>query len=189
MKIIKNLYVSGYRSYELGVFTDDDEKIFYIKEFLKSRLSSYIESGVEWIITTGQLGVEIWTCQAVQELKEDYPEVRYAILMPHLGFGEKWNEKNKGTLMKIVEQADYVNYTSNMEYKHPGQLRGNQQFVLNNTDGALLVYDAEAEGKPVYLYNQIVKYQEKSMYELETVSFDELQDFVTEYQEVHQEEW
>jgi len=185
VNFIKNLFVSGYRSYELGIFSNEDDKLFFIKEHLKKRLKDYIESGVEWIIISGQLGIELWCGEVVFELKEDYPTVKLGVLLPHLGFGDNWNELNQQLFQTVLGKADYVNHTSNQEYKHPGQLKGNQQFIMDHTGGALLVYDEEGGGKPGYLYNQIIKYQENSTYELEVINFDELQDFVTEYEEMY----
>lgn len=188
VNIIKNLFVSGYRSYELNIFSDEDEKVFFIKEYFKRRLSEYIEQGVEWVIIGGQLGVEIWAGEVVIELKETYPDIHLGILLPYTGFSSKWNEKNQLSFEQLCSKADYVNYTSNQEYKHPGQLKGNQEFILNHTDGALLFYDLEKEGKPKYLYDMILEYQINSSYELELLSFDELQWFVTEFEEMRREE-
>lgn len=188
VNIIKNLYVSGYRSYELNIFSDEDEKVFFIKAYFKRRIAEYIEQGLEWVIIGGQLGVEQWVGEVVIELKELYPEIQLGILLPYAGFASKWNEKNQHSFNELCQKADYVNYTSNQEYKHPGQLKGNQAFILDHTDGALLFYDLEKEGKPKYLYDSIVEYQSNSSYELELLSFDELQWFVTEFEETRREE-
>lgn len=114
--------------------------------------------------------------------------MKLGVLLPFDGFGESWNEANRQAFEEIRVGADYVNYTSSQEYKHPGQLKGNQEFILNHTDGTLLFYESEREGKPKYLLEMIEKYQETSTYELERISFDELQWFVTEYEEAHREE-
>ena len=50
--LIKRLWLSGYRSYELGVFKKDDPKEKVIKHVLKERLIHLIENGTEWIITS-----------------------------------------------------------------------------------------------------------------------------------------
>lgn len=52
--LIKRLFISGYRSYELGVFSKKDKKLFYIKEFIKQRLRQYADRGLEWVIISGQ---------------------------------------------------------------------------------------------------------------------------------------
>lgn len=35
--MIKRLFVSGYRSYELGIFSEDDDKLFFVKEFFEGK--------------------------------------------------------------------------------------------------------------------------------------------------------
>lgn len=176
----KSIFVSGYRSYELGVFDDKDPKLFYIKEFLKSRLIAYLNEGVEWVVSSGQLGIELWIMEVVIDLQDEYPQLKYSLLLPHLGFGESWNEANQLLFSKVSQQADYLNYTSNQAYKHPGQLRANQDFILKHTDLLLLVYDHEYEGKPKYLLEQA---QSRENLEIEQVSMDELESFVRDYQE------
>ena len=66
----KTLYVTGYRSFELGIFQGKDPKITVIK-MSKKELASYIETGVEWILISGNLGVELWTAEVVGELKRN----------------------------------------------------------------------------------------------------------------------
>lgn len=66
---MSNLIISGYRSFELGVFKEDDPKIIVIKKCLKENLINLIENGVEWILVGGQSGVEQWSAEVVNELK------------------------------------------------------------------------------------------------------------------------
>lgn len=183
-KFIKNLYVSGYRSYEVGVFSKEDPKLFYIKEFFKRRLIGYIESGLEWVIISGNLGTELWVAEVVLDLKEMYPEINLGVLLPYLEFSGNWNEKNQADYNVIVQKADYMNYTSNKPYDNPGQLKNNQAFIIQNTDGCLLFYDTENEGKVSFVHDMALKYQENHPYEIERVGFDELQWFVNDLEEL-----
>lgn len=183
--LIKRLFISGYRSYELGIFSKTDKKLFYIKEFIKHRIRQYADQGLEWVIITGQLGVELWAGEVVIDLKEELPHLQLAVLIPFKGFGESWNEDNQGLYQKVINAADYVNFTSHDEYKHGGQLKGNNQFIMNNSDGLLLIYDPENEGKPKFLNDQADKYSDYSGYMVDRADFDELQEFVIDYQEIH----
>lgn len=182
-KFIKNLYVSGYRSYEVSVFTEDDPKLHYIKLFFEKRLTEYIYEGLEWVIISGNIGTELWVGQVVLKLKKDYPELKLAILLPYTGFQSKWNEKNQALFNSIVEKADYLNYTSNSEYSNPSQLKNHQEFIMRNTDGCLLFYDIEHEGKVKFYYDKAKAYQENTIYDIDLIAFDELQWFVTELEE------
>lgn len=185
MNFLKSIFVSGYRSYELNIFDQKDPKFLYLKEFLRDRLKTYIENGVEWFIITGQLGIELWTGELVLEMQEENPEIQLAVILPFTSFGENWNETNQTLLEKVIHQANYVNYSSNKDYESPKQLNANQVFTIRNTDGALLIYDTmmgeSADGSPKYVYDLIEKYQENNIYELNLVSFEEIEFFIHEY--------
>jgi len=83
---VSRLWMSGYRSYELNVFSDQDDKLKVIKYALTSYLTEQIEDGVDWLITGGQLGVEQWCAEVGLELKKIYPELKVAMMyhMPSL---------------------------------------------------------------------------------------------------------
>lgn len=178
---MKRVYISGYRSYELGVFKEDDPKIKIIKNVIKKNIVQLIEEGLEWIMLGGNLGVEMWACDVCIELKEDYPELSLAAIFPFEGFGEQWNEKNQTQLMKLKTHADFCEATSHKPYETPQQLRNHTQFLLSHTDGALLIYDEEYPGKTSYLHKDIKKLQEQGNYELWQVTMDDLQNSQEHY--------
>lgn len=175
-----NLYISGYRNYELGIFNDQDPKIPYIKKALKNEISQFIENGVDWVLTSGQLGVEQWAVEVVEELKENYPEVQQAIIFPFQEFGSNWKEDKKMKLVELQQLADFTDSTSHQPYKDPSQLKNHQRFMLEHTDAALLVYDNEHEGKTKFLFKEIQKRQEKKTYECRLIDFDQLQQVIEE---------
>ncbi|MDB1552862.1 DUF1273 domain-containing protein [Latilactobacillus sakei] len=181
---MKRLWLTGYRSYELGVFGDSDEKLKVIKYSLKKQLNNYLDDGLEWLITGGQMGIEQWGIQVAQELKIDYPELKVAMMLPFSDFGQQWNEQNQGTLMTLKAQVDFCEPVIKAPYSGPQQLRQYQQFMLTHTDGALLYYDREAPGKPEYDAKAIETYQEQHEYPNNQVDFFELQDLVNELAEL-----
>ena len=104
---MSRIWVTGYRSYELGVFKDNDPKVQVIKYALKKRLIEQLEQGMDWVITGGQPGIELWTVDLVSELKVDYPNLRLAVFVPFEGFGKNWKEANQGKLNKAKTSADF----------------------------------------------------------------------------------
>lgn len=172
---MSNLIISGYRSFELGVFKEDDPKIIVIKKCLKENLINLIENGVEWILVGGQSGVEQWSAELVNELKTDYPEIKLGVIFPFYEFGSNWNEQNRMKLEKIKGYADYTDSTSHKPYENPLQLRAHQQFLLDHSDEALLVYDPEFEGKTKYLYEAIQRKADQVNYPCSLIDFDQLQ--------------
>ncbi|HFD6952464.1 TPA: SLOG family protein, partial [Enterococcus faecium] len=139
----KVIYVSGYRSFELGVFKENDPKIQVVKNVLKKELHQLAEEGLEWVLVSGNLGVELWAVQIVAELKEEYPELSLGILYPFSDFGNNWNEGNQEKKQLAEQLADYVEAVSHQPYQSPSQLKNHTRFILEHTVGCLLIYDEE----------------------------------------------
>lgn len=174
---MKNLYVSGYRSFELSIFQQNDPKINRIKKVLRNRLISFLDEGLEWVIISGNLGVEQWTAQVVEDLKKDYPELKLGIIYPFLEFGSQWKEANQEKKSQVESFADFIDAVSHKPYESYLQLKNHTTFILQHTNGALLVYDNEYPGKTKYFYEDVLKFQEKNEYFLSTITFDDLQNY------------
>ncbi|WP_054608138.1 DUF1273 domain-containing protein [Apilactobacillus kunkeei] len=180
---MSRLWVTGYRSYELGVFGDKDPKELVIKNVIENNLKQAIEDGVDWIITGGQMGVEQWTIEVADQLKEEYPdEFQISMMLPFKEFGKQWNEQNQMKLSQSINKVDFSASVSNDPYKSPMQLRAYQDFMLNHTDKALLIYDVDNPGKTQYDYEQIKRFSEIHDYDYHLIDFDELQEAANEYQ-------
>lgn len=174
-EIIQRLYVTGYQSYELGIFSENDPRVQVIKNVLKRELTALIENGLEWVMISGSLGTEIWAGQIVNELKEEYPEIKLAIIFPFEKFGSNWKEHNQLYLSELVQTANFVDSVSHHPYQNPGQFKNHVSFLLQHTDAALVVYDAEYPGKSQYFLADVEKYQEKNSYEMLTITMDDLE--------------
>lgn len=178
MDKIKTIYVSGYRSFEIGVFQEKDPKIEIIKNVLKKELLAYLDAGLEWVLVSGNLGVELWTAETIGELKNDYPDLKLGLIFPFKDFGSNWNEKNQLALEKIKSLADYVNSVSHQVYKTPAQLKAHTTFLLEHTGGSLLVYDKEYEGKTSFFLRDAEAFSERFSYDIRLITMDDLQNSV-----------
>ena len=71
---MRRLWLTGYRSYELNAFQDDDPKVAVVKRVLTQRLTSLLEEDDDefWVITGPQLGVEQWGAAVALELKKAF---------------------------------------------------------------------------------------------------------------------
>ena len=177
MDRLKVMYISGYRSFELGVFKENDPKITVIKKVLKKEIQQLVEEGLEWVLTSGNLGIETWVTEVVAELKQEYPELKLGIIYPFKEFGNNWNENNQEKLRMTEQLADYVKAVSHQAYQSPSQLRNHTRFLLDHTDGCLLIYDPEFPGKTQYFLKEAQTYQQDHSYEIRLVSMDDLQNF------------
>ena len=182
---MRRLWLTGYRSYELGVFNDEDPKLTIINYSLKKHLQAELDDGLEWLITGAQLGTEQWGVRVAHALKPDYPEFKTAVMLPFTDFGSQWKEKNQQQLQSILQLADFHSFVYQAPYQNPQQLRQYQQFMLSHTDGALLLYDPEQSGKADYDYHAIQQFQQQHDYPLTLIDLYELQDDAENYAEAH----
>jgi uncharacterized phage-like protein YoqJ len=168
---MKTLLVTGYTSFELGIFRENDPKIAVIKRAIHDKLESYLDNGLEWLIFTGALGFEFWTLDVAKTLKKDYPDLQLALIACFADTGSRYNEANQ---MKLAQfhALDFVKFIY-PTYENPQQLRAYNDFLIDNTDGALVFYDAENETKLHWL---IDKMRETPDYALKQLDFEALQE-------------
>lgn len=179
---MKRVYITGYHSYEMGIFQDKDPKIPIIKKSLKNRLLSYLDSGLEWVILSGNLGVEMWAGEIVGELKKSYPELQLAVVYPFLEMNKNWQEPNLLKSERLELAADFVAAVSEKPYQSPQQFKNHTQFLLEHTDGTLLVYDDEFPGKPKFFYQAAKNYEKQHDYLVEFITMDDLAEAAREYE-------
>lgn len=177
---MKVLVVTGYKSTELGIFDEKNEGIKYIKKAIKQQLEIFIENGLEWILISGQLGVELWTAEIVFEMKKFYSHLKLAVFTPYLSQEENWNELNKEKYQKIISRADHVDSITKIKYSSPQQLTLKNQFLVAKSEGILLLYDEEKEGTPKFILNEAEKKKRKTEYIIQQINFQDLQDMVEE---------
>lgn len=183
---MKRLWTTGYRAYELGVFDEKDPKVAVIKDVLQKQLRYQLDSTSEefWLITGPQMGVERWSIESALAIKDDYPQLKIALMEPYADFAARWNENNQARLAAVKAQVDFAGRVSEKKYESPEQLRAYQNFMLHYTDGALLIYDSEREGKTVWDWRAINRYREQNAdYSMRMIDFDELQEAAEEYSE------
>lgn len=183
---MKRLWTTGYRAYELGVFDEKNPKVAVIKDVLQKQLRYQLDSTSEdfWLITGPQMGVERWSIESALTIKVDYPQLKIALMEPYADFAARWNENNQARLAAIKAQVDFAGRVSEKKYESPEQLRAYQNFMLHYTDGALLIYDSEREGKTVWDWRAINRYREQNAdYSMRMIDFDELQEAAEEYSE------
>lgn len=180
METLKTMILTGYRSYELGVFQEKDPKFEIIKKSIKNTLIRYLEEGLEWILISGNLGVELWGAEVVFSLQKEYPELKLGVIFPFADFGSQWNEKNQEKLSLIKSQADYVDAVSHEAYKNPSQLKNHTRFLLEHSGGVIMVYDEEFPGKNQYFLKEAQDFSEKHEYLIDKITMDDLQNVINE---------
>ncbi|WP_335869667.1 DUF1273 domain-containing protein [Bacillus sp. 2205SS5-2] len=184
---MKVVTITGYKAHELGLFNAKDPAITYIKQAIKKELRDMLDEGLEWVLISGQLGVELWGAEVVLQLQEEYPHLQLAVLTPFQKQEEKWNEQNRELYESITINADFFDSISHKPYESPQQFRQKNVLFLQKSDATLLLYDEEKEGSPKYYFQLAKQYQEKYPYDIRQITFQDLQNIVEEEQLKNQE--
>lgn len=180
--MIKVLAVTGYKPFELGIFQQNHQGIYYIKKALEKNMKVLIEDGLEWVIVSGQLGVESWAAEVTIELQEQYPNLKLGVFTPFLEQEQNWNETNKENYELILSQADFVDSITKRTYDNPQQFRLKNHFFVYKSDALLIIYDDENKGSPAYMLETAQKRSEHENYPIIVINSFDLQSIVEEEQ-------
>lgn len=163
--LLKNLLVTGYRAHELGIYNNKHQGIPYIRQAIAARLIPLIEEGLEWVITPGQYGVDLWACEAALGLKETYPWLKCSIITAFSHPEEQWNEEKQNYYRGLTGRIDYYGSVSKESYQGRWQFQARDELLLRKTDGILLVYDEDSgEASPKYIRQRALKKQAEEGY-------------------------
>ncbi|MFD1175004.1 DUF1273 domain-containing protein [Paenibacillus puldeungensis] len=180
---MKNLLVTGYRAHELGIFSNKHKGIPYIRQAIAARLIPLLEDGLEWVITPGQYGVDLWAIEAVLSLKKRYPDVKCSIITAYSQQEDKWNEEKKEYYHQLLRQVDYYASASKQPYVGRWQFSARDELLFRKTDGILLVYDEDnGEASPKFFKERALKKQAEADYVYLNIGSEEIQAIADEEQ-------
>ncbi|WP_394217355.1 SLOG family protein [Halobacillus trueperi] len=185
---MKTIVVTGYKPMEMGIFKHNDPKVEFVKETIKKRLRSYIEEGLQWVLISGQMGVEIWTAEVVLDLKEQY-DVKLGVLPPFENQEERWPEDLKLVYEEVTMTADFYQPIYNKGYEGPYQFKAKDQFLIDHSDGCLVLFDEDTEGSPQYFLRGAKKAQNQGEYEIVYITPLDLEETVEELQMADPDFW
>ncbi|PXW91757.1 putative phage-like protein YoqJ [Streptohalobacillus salinus] len=174
--------VTGYKSFEMGIHQDSDPRIDYVKHALKQKIVTFIEQGGQWVLTSGQLGVELWAVEVVLDLQVDY-QVQVAIIPPFDHQDARWNEANQEKYQHLTEMVDYYQLLYQGDYKNPGQFKAKNKFFLDKSDVSLILVDDINPGSVKYYLDEAKRYQKANKQMLEFITPLDLDDVVRELTE------
>ncbi|GGG17304.1 DUF1273 domain-containing protein [Paenibacillus abyssi] len=178
---MKSLLVTGYRAHELNIFDQKNKGILYIKKAIEGKLIPLVEEGLEWVVTSGQYGVDLWACEVVIEMKRRYPHLKLSVISAYLNPEEKWKEEKQDYYRDILKQVDYHGTVSHQPYNGVWQLTARDDLLLRKTDGILLFYDEDAgEASPKFIKQRALKKQEQDGYMYLNITAEDVQGIADE---------
>lgn len=173
--MIKRLLVTGYKAHELGIFNDSHPGVPIIKKAIENQMRALLDEGLEWVILSGQLGVETWAAELVVELKKEFPQLKYSIITPFLEQEKNWNEQKKENYQRLIALADFHTSVTKKPYEAPWQFIEKNKFLIRNTDAMLIIYDDENEGSPKFIKKIAQSYAENNNYPIISIDAYDLQ--------------
>ncbi|WP_138417045.1 SLOG family protein [Aquibacillus sediminis] len=185
---MKILTVTGYKPMELNIFKPNDKKIAIIKEAIKNRLISYIEEGLEWVLVSGQMGVELWTGEVILDLKEEY-DIKLGIIPPFENHDQRWPEHYQAISQELSMLADFHQPLYRDEYKGPYQFKARDKWLIEKSEACLVLLDEEYPGSTRFFLQEAKKAVERNTYASYTLTPFDLEETVQELMEQDPNYW
>ncbi|MFD2761543.1 SLOG family protein [Lentibacillus juripiscarius] len=174
---MKVLTVTGYKSMELNIFKPDDERITYIKAAIEKRLIGFIEEGLEWVLISGKMGVELWAGEVVMNLRDEY-DIKLALIPPFENQDERWPEPVQQIYREMTAAADFFRPLYKGGYSGPYQYQASNKWLIDKSDGCLLILDEEFPGSNRYFYQEAQAFE--GHYPVYLITPSDLEDAVEE---------
>ncbi|WP_060681047.1 SLOG family protein [Virgibacillus halodenitrificans] len=178
--------VTGYKPMELSIFKENDPRIDFIKAAIEKRLIGFIEEGLQWVIISGQMGVELWTAEVVMDLKEKY-NINLGIFPPFENQENRWPEHLQEKYQELTMIADFYKPIYQGDYKGAFQFKAKNMWFADKSDGCLLLMDDEFPGSNRFFY-QAAKQIEKD-YPIYVITPADLDDVVEELRMQNPDYW
>ncbi|MEF2293434.1 DUF1273 domain-containing protein [Virgibacillus dokdonensis] len=183
---MKILTVTGYKPMEINIFKEDDERITYVKTAIKKRLIPMIEEGLEWVILSGQMGVEMWTAEVILDLQDNY-DVQLGIFPPFENQDSRWPEPLQEKYQSIVAAADFYKPLYQGDYRGAYQFKAKNLWLADKSDACLLLMDQEYPGSTRFFYEIAKRYLPN--HAIYTITPTDLDDVVEEIRMANPDYW
>ncbi|MFS0728052.1 DUF1273 domain-containing protein [Paenibacillus sp. 1P07SE] len=178
---MKNLLVTGYRAHELNIYDDKHPGISFIKQAIEARLIPLVEDGLEWVLTPGQYGVDLWACEVVIGMRSTYPHLKVSILAAYENPEANWKEEKQTYYRELVKEVDYYGLVSRQPYQGTWQLSARDDLLMRKSDGILLFYDEErGEASPRFIKQRAWRKHERDGYGYYLITAEEVQSLADE---------
>ncbi|WP_053219449.1 SLOG family protein [Virgibacillus senegalensis] len=182
------LAVTGYKPMEMNIFKQDDPKVTFIKAAIEKKIIGLIEEGLEWILISGQMGVEMWTGEVILDLKETY-DIKLGVFPPFTNQESRWPEQIQEAYQELLMLADFYQPIYQTDYQGPYQFKAKNKWMIDKSDGCLILLDEEFPGSSRFFYQEAKEANERDGYPIYLITPMDLDDVVTEIQMEDPDYW
>ena len=169
---MKILTVTRYKPLELNIYNESDERIKFIKYALKQRLTSFIENGLEWVLTSGQMGIEMWAAEVVLDLKETY-EIQLGIFPPFENQETRWPEALQHKYEELQLLADHFQPLYKGDYRGAFRFKAKDKWFVEKSDASLILMDQEYPGSTMYYHSVALAHENHPIYYITPFDLEE----------------
>lgn len=135
---------TGYRPTKLPFFGEDDPLCIALKNKLKEKIEQAYKCGATEFFSGMALGVDMWSAEAVLQLKEKYPEIKLTAVIPCRTQDAKWQQSERLRYRSILSRCDKTICIS-PEYTKDCMHRRNRALV-DMCDILIAVFDGQSGG-------------------------------------------
>ncbi|MFE7817864.1 SLOG family protein [Priestia megaterium] len=138
--------LTGHRPSRLGGYDYYSPVNIAIAFKLREHLLSHIKQGKKIIAIGGMaLGADtIFALVALKLKKQGFP-VQFEAAIPCMNHEKKWPKESQEMWHSIVDQADFVTYTSTMYYQ-PYLMQVRNEYMVNSCDELIAIFDGSKGG-------------------------------------------
>jgi len=141
----KSCAFTGHRASKLPWKGDEsDSRCIALKERIFDAVESVYKSGVTHFLCGMATGGDMYFCEAVFELREEYADVSIEAAIPYEGQSNKWDEGTRHRYERLISECDYQtvvqkNYT-------PDCMMRRNRYMVDNASVLIAAYDGRPGG-------------------------------------------
>ena len=136
---------TGHRPGKLPWGEDEsDLRCIALKAKLRAAVESAIHEGMEHFICGMAEGCDLYFCEAVLALREDYPDITLEAAVPFAGQAEHWGAAQRQRYEALLARCDTV--TVLQEHYSPGCMMKRNRYMVDHADLIIACYDGKSGG-------------------------------------------
>ena len=136
---------SGYRPEKLPWGSDEeDSRCLRLKEKICDIVHALYAAGKVHYICGMARGSDTYFCEAVLEMRDEYPDVTVEAAIPCEEQAQKWSEEDRNRYFRLVHQCDFETLISR-NYTRDCMTKRNR-YMVDNASVLVAVYDGKFGG-------------------------------------------
>ena len=132
-----------------------------LKRRVRDQLIQLYEKGVRRFYIGGDLGVDLWSGELLEELKEqpEYSEIELILVLPFTRHDKDWDNVSRHRLPKLRQHCAEVIVAGTAENPPALNYKLRDQYMVEHSDCLLAVYDNAPDNH--YSVDKVVNYSRK----------------------------